>query len=76
MPTEDEIRAASRRMDRAAQELADLIDEHVQLGWSDTAGPIPRAFFKTYHPLSCPERKAPEAEVPDSFKRLFEDGAK
>ena len=85
MENEQQIAEAAQAVQDALQRLADASDMHLQhaLGFGTLVA------YKIYHPKSCPEHEAkrlapanpedmgaPKAEVPDAFKRLFEDEGK
>ena len=74
---EQEIEDTSFVITNGVQKLADLTGDHIEL----VLGFPWAVFYKHVHPISCPERNkskqlpAPApADIPDTFKRMFEGG--
>jgi len=77
MKNEQAIEAALVRHKEAIQEMADLMDEHIEVA----LGMLGIVAYKLYHPKSCPsiahtdeKKEPPETDIPDAFKRMFDGG--
>ena len=74
---EARVKAASDQIAAGVQALADITGDHIELA----IGIHSVVYYKFYHPASCPEygKDKPKElpahdDVPDVFKRMFEDG--
>jgi len=69
------IKAASIAISDGAQAMADATGTHVEL----VLGMFGVVYYHYYHPPTCPERDKPKElpahdDIPDVFKKLWEDG--